>query len=599
MDLSVTTAAVHVRERIPLKIWQQNVNKSDLCQHDLISSGRLTREGIGIVALQEPYISKFGLTVTASDWISIFPTTHRTDSAKTRSIILVRSNLLTDSWSQIDINLEDITALEIRGEWGKLAIFNAYIDCNHDRAIEELTKATKAYEASATRTPAQNKHILWLGDFNRHHPHWDNPSDTRLFTRDALRAAEKLIGAVADAGLDLALPPKVPTHKHNVTKKMTRLDQVFLSDHSFDALTACDTACKIPGLRTDHLPILTELNMPLAHAPNKSIVNFREVEWDKFRTELRTELAPLGRPKTIEDQPSLDEACKQLTLAIQNTIDRQVPVTEISPKSKRWWSKELTAMRRYANKLGRKASKLNNQPDHPIHAEYDKAKTKYAKEIAWNKKTHWRDWLERAEDPDIWTANKYISAADTVGGNVTRIPSLSSGEGEQVSLAVTNEEKSRILVKTFFPMKRTANEEETRNVEDIEEVDTPGPICKMSKLTRDQITRHLAKLKPYKAPGPDGIPNIVLTKCADLLIDRLYYIYNAMVKHDLFYEPWKKFTTIVLRKPGKPKYNVPKAYRPIALINTLVKVLTAVLAEQSINVLCRTSPPTTSKSFRR
>ena len=143
-----------------------------------------------------------------------------------------------------------------------------------------------------------------------------------------------------------------------------------------------------------------------------------------------------------------------------------------------------------------------------------------------------------------------------------------------------NEEKSRILVKTFFPTKRTANEEEMRNVEDLEEVDTPGPICKMSKLTRDQITRHLAKLKPYKAPGPDGIPNIVLTKCADLLIDRLYYIYNAMVKRDLFYEPWKKFTTIVLRKPGKPKYNVPKAYRPIALINTLVKVLTAVLAEQ-------------------
>jgi hypothetical protein len=53
----------------------------------------------------------------------------------------------------------------------------------------------------------------------------------------------------------------------------------------------------------------------------------------------------------------------------------------------------------------------------------------------------------------------------------------------------------------------------------------------MNKLTRDQISRHLAKLKPYKAPGPDGIPNIVLTKCADLCLDRLYNIYNAMIKH--------------------------------------------------------------------
>jgi Reverse transcriptase (RNA-dependent DNA polymerase) len=36
----------------------------------------------------------------------------------------------------------------------------------------------------------------------------------------------------------------------------------------------------------------------------------------------------------------------------------------------------------------------------------------------------------------------------------------------------------------------------------------------------------------------------------------------------------------VLRKPGKPSYEVPKAYRPIVLINTMWKVLTAILAEQ-------------------
>ena len=53
-----------------------------------------------------------------------------------------------------------------------------------------------------------------------------------------------------------------------------------------------------------------------------------------------------------------------------------------------------------------------------------------------------------------------------------------------------------------------------------------------------------------------------------------------MLERGLFYEPWKKFTTIVLRKPEKPKYNTPKAYRPIALLNTQVKVLTAILAEQ-------------------
>jgi hypothetical protein len=79
--------------------------------------------------------------------------------------------------------------------------------------------------------------------------------------------------------------------------------------------------------------------------------------------------------------------------------------------------------------------------------------------------------------------------------------------------------------------------------------------------------------------GPDGIPNIVLTKCADTLMDRLFYIYKAILDLGVYYDLWKLSTTVVLRKPSKPKYNVPKAYRPIALLNTLSKVLTALMAE--------------------
>ena len=52
-----------------------------------------------------------------------------------------------------------------------------------------------------------------------------------------------------------------------------------------------------------------------------------------------------------------------------------------------------------------------------------------------------------------------------------------------------------------------------------------------------------------------------------------------MVRNSWYYDPWKTSTTVVLRKPGKPRYDTPKAYRPIALLNTLCKVLTAIMAE--------------------
>src|SRR5947208_17077091 len=90
-------------------------------------------------------------------------------------------------------------------------------------------------------------------------------------------------------------------------------------------------------------------------------------------------------------------------------------------------------------------------------------------------------------------------------------------------------------------------------------------------IMADQIQGQLHKVKPFKAPGPDGIPNVVLTKCTDRLMDRLLSIYKAIFEKGMSYEPWKHFTMVVLRKLGKPKYDVPKAYRPIALLNTMWK----------------------------
>ncbi|KAF8267079.1 hypothetical protein EI94DRAFT_1582591, partial [Lactarius quietus] len=120
---------------------------------------------------------------------------------------------------------------------------------------------------------------------------------------------------------------------------------------------------------------------------------------------------------------------------------------------------------------------------------------------------------------------------------------------------------------TFFPGKPS---KASGNVE----CGVPDPVCKANPISRDQIKRAITHLKPFKVPGPDSIPNIVLTKCADILEPRLWYIYTAIFEWRLYYEPWKTFITVVLRKPGKPRYDVPKAYRPIALLNMMGKVLT-------------------------
>ena len=176
---------------------------------------------------------------------------------------------------------------------------------------------------------------------------------------------------------------------------------------------------------------------------------------------------------------------------------------------------------------------------------------------------------------DIWTMQRLISAPATDGGGA-RIPTLTYKADDKVKTANTNKEKSAALAKGFFPTKQaTSNNGEEQGQE-------PN-FGRAGRITTEQILRQLKKIKPYKAPGPDGIPNIVLTKNANLIADRLHHIYVAMLENDLQYKPWKRFITVVLRKPGKPRYDVPKAYRPIALLNTMWKVLMAIIADRIIS----------------
>lgn len=114
----------------------------------------------------------------------------------------------------------------------------------------------------------------------------DDPNDTRLFTAEALKAAEALIEAVASLWLELALPSGIPTHLHNVTKKLTRLDQVFISEHSTDLMEICDTETRLRRVKTDHPPVITALNLVVSVAQPSATRNFKEVDWSEFRENL-------------------------------------------------------------------------------------------------------------------------------------------------------------------------------------------------------------------------------------------------------------------------------------------------------------------------
>jgi len=132
-------------------------------------------------------------------------------------VILVSPRIDTASWTDLRINSPDITAIELHTDFGKIQIFNIYNDCEHGRSLD----AVKRWYADQTQTMRRNAHaahMIWAGDFNRHHPLWESDANHHLFTSTALRQAQPLIQLLTVHRLQQILPKDTPTLEQSRTR---------------------------------------------------------------------------------------------------------------------------------------------------------------------------------------------------------------------------------------------------------------------------------------------------------------------------------------------------------------------------------------------
>ena len=83
-----------------------------------------------------------------------------------------------------------------------------------------------------------------------------------------------------------------------------------------------------------------------------------------------------------------------------------------------------------------------------------------------------------------------------------------------------------------------------------------------------------------KAPGSDSIPNDFLKAMGEPLAAAVAAIATACWRLGHYPKQFKHARTVVIRKPGKAAYDVPGAWRPIALLNTIGKLIEALTANR-------------------
>jgi hypothetical protein len=60
----------------------------------------------------------------------------------------------------------------------------------------------------------------------------------------------------------------------------------------------------------------------------------------------------------------------------------------------------------------------------------------------------------------------------------------------------------------------------------------------------------------------------------------LPHLFDALFRYEAFPDSWKLARCVVIPKPGKPSYMIPKAYRPISLLPCISKIYERIAANR-------------------
>lgn len=274
-----------------------------------------------VLLIQEPWIDGLDKTRGNGHWRIFYPSNHLNDGhARTRSVFLVNTSLATDAVIPLNFPSSDITAIRLKGKFGNCSLFNIYNDCTNNNTLTVLGNYLD--NNLATAKPNTTDHMLWLGDFNRHHPLWEDDRNCTLFESNAY--IKPYLDLIQKYKMDMALPLGIPTLQ-TVTNNRTRPDNVWRTSNEYSPITKCYIDASIRPPMTDHMPVITILDLPIPRSITEPSRNFKEANWETVALKLETRLNDVCPAGTITAKITLEERVNILTDTIDEVLDTEIP----------------------------------------------------------------------------------------------------------------------------------------------------------------------------------------------------------------------------------------------------------------------------------
>ncbi|KAF4547022.1 Hypothetical protein D9617_69g078010 [Elsinoe fawcettii] len=382
-----------------------------------------------------------------------------------------------------------------------------------------------------------------------------------------------IVRFVADVDLRSILPSGTITWQHQGRQQSSTPDVILAYDRIAHRLEKCDV------YPTDHgshhwaitITVAEEDEQDGATLPKGKLL-FDSADWGGISRALKMRL-PQRPDATMVD--TLEQVASRLCEKVSQEVTRAVPRSRPSPHTKRWWSRDLTILRQSMTAARNRVTTVRRRGESTEQAQHDHklARQLYFQEMDRQKKKHWREFLE---DPsNVWKANQYTKLTNTT----MQIPTLRKGTQK----ADTEEGKAAMFMETFFPepLQPIPHARDTRQwLQKQRLLKGETPPTTTAPISLWEIREAIATSNPKKAAGTDKLSFAVWQHVLDVTIEWIRWLYQASL--DLGHIPgeWRMAKIVVIRKPGKSDYTVPKAFRPISLLSTLSKGLEAIVAKR-------------------
>ena len=290
--------------------------------------------------------------------------------------------------------------------------------------------------------------------------------------------------------------------------------------------------------------------------------NIWKLDKEEFTARLEEEklLSELGS-SWIGGPQSVDDMAATATKIISSACDASMPkvVQNNGHNAKYWWNDRIKEARAECTRAWRRS--VRSRGDEELRRLHIEAKRRLRKEIRQSKRNSWKDLLKGIDNDPWGLAYKIVRKRLRVRQD---IPELND--------PVFVER----IIRDLFPEQITQKRDRQMDYVFQEEY----------LFTMDELREEAKRLKNNKAPGPDNIPNEVLKIVVETCPDVLLNVFNDCLRQGVFPKAWKVQNLVLLRKGDKP-LNESSSYRPLGLLDTMGKLLEALILRRMRRILER------------